>query len=822
MVLQIPENSALLLGGSADSMADLPQQAFALTLSDDVLESMIKSVRNGQEIQLSLGDTPSFLFSGEEHSIDNLSPNYEYELFYTKSTSPTSLSRLPNPAMPILSAKNRNALLRRSQPEGRTKPDPKPLPTKTARPQNSPPSRPLTQAEKEQADIAALSAKFKEAEADKLENSTRIIEGKVTIKGGKLASGKAKLLSRPSGRSQPGSPALSGVGSPSLGPTSGNQAQEKAKKLRFPLIHELAVRDQSFGDLLPKWQGETEAEFHTHLEKVAHFDDGVQKWTLKQPCWKELDVYAYHYEKETDRQKAIDNAIKKYDRMRLGVSDPLWQKLLPVSDRGKGICLSKVQAAILKGPPAPAPKISVQSPEASSPSADSGKEDSSSSNNNNNKPKTGGEPMSRTNSGSKTKKTSDALAQQKLLMSNKPLTAKAKAAPKPTSSKPSSAKTSPKVSPTKPASKPAPKAATGKGGRVLSKEFITDSDTDSSEEAPLSKLAAPASKKSQDTKDMKATPKVKQQATERLSEKLKPVEKSRDTPAPKTKPAPVKSTEPKIKDSIRAEAPKPIRAPKRARDDAGDDSSSSGTPLSKRFKNDDHRAPASKSRPIAEPRQRKSDSSSQDRDRDRDSIFAEPKPRKSDSQSSRDTITSRASQSSSSSTIKSKTSPVKKSSPLASSPPTNASDIDSSRKHTVTSTKPSLATNKKRKLDSTQTDKPNPASSRNRYEKSIDSSSSDRSDTSSSSDSSLRERARTATATATGTGTGTGSSKVSEFVRLKAEKFKAFYASYETLHRELTGMEGEPPEDKVAELIDMHERLSRLKREINRGVEGEA
>ncbi|KAB5578395.1 hypothetical protein GE09DRAFT_548712 [Coniochaeta sp. 2T2.1] len=819
MVLQIPENSALLLGGSADSMADLPQQAFALTLSDDVLESMIESVRNGQEIQLSLGDTPSFLFSGEEHSIDNLFPSYEYDLFYTDSTSPTSLSRLPSPAMPILSAKNRNALLRRSQPEGKPKPNPKPLPTKTPKAQNSPPSRPLTQAEKEQADIAALSAKFKEAEADKLENSTRIIEGKVTIKGGKLASGKAKLLSRPSGRSQPGSPALSGVGSPSLGPTSSNQAQEKAKKLRFPLIHELAVRDQSFGDLLPKWQGETEAEFHTHLEKVAHFDDGVQKWTLKQPCWKELDVYAYHYEKEADRQKAIDNAIKKYDRMRLGVSDPLWQKLLPVSDRGKGICLSKVQAAILKGPPAPAPKISVQSPEASSPSADSGKEDSSGSNNN--KPKTGGEPMSRTNSGSKTKKTSDAVAQQKLLMSNKPLTAKAKAAPKP-ASKPSSAKTSPKVSPTKPASKPAPKAATGKGGRVLSKEFVTDSDTDSSEEAPLSKLAAPASKKPQDfkgAKDMRATPKLRQQPTERLSEKPKPADKSRDTPVPKAKPAPAKSTEPKIKDSIRAEALKPIRAPKRARDDADDDSSSSGTPLSKRFKNDDHRAPASKSRPIAEPRQRKSDSSSQDRERD--SIVAEPPTKqrfKSDSQSSRDTITSRASQGSSTGlSTKSKASPVKKSSPLASSPPTNASDIDSSRKPTVTSTTnpSSLATNKKRKLDSTsQADK---APSRDRYEKNSDSSSSDRSDASSSSDSSLRKRARTTT-----TGTGTGSSKISEFVRLKAEKFKAFYASYETLHRELTGMDGEPPEDKVAELIDMHERLSRLKREINRGVEVEA
>lgn len=58
MVLQIPENMQLLLGSSADSKADLPQQAFALTLSDDVLEGMIESVRNGQGIQLSLGNTP--------------------------------------------------------------------------------------------------------------------------------------------------------------------------------------------------------------------------------------------------------------------------------------------------------------------------------------------------------------------------------------------------------------------------------------------------------------------------------------------------------------------------------------------------------------------------------------------------------------------------------------------------------------------------------------------------------------------------------------------------------------------------------------------
>jgi hypothetical protein len=56
MVLNMPE--ALVLSSSADNMSELPQQAFALTLSDNMIEDMIACVQKGQEIQLSLGDTP--------------------------------------------------------------------------------------------------------------------------------------------------------------------------------------------------------------------------------------------------------------------------------------------------------------------------------------------------------------------------------------------------------------------------------------------------------------------------------------------------------------------------------------------------------------------------------------------------------------------------------------------------------------------------------------------------------------------------------------------------------------------------------------------
>ena len=57
MLLNIPEGG-LDLESSAKAMAGLPTQAFAITLSDGMLEDMIECVQNGQNIQLSLGSSP--------------------------------------------------------------------------------------------------------------------------------------------------------------------------------------------------------------------------------------------------------------------------------------------------------------------------------------------------------------------------------------------------------------------------------------------------------------------------------------------------------------------------------------------------------------------------------------------------------------------------------------------------------------------------------------------------------------------------------------------------------------------------------------------
>ena len=53
---QLPET--VLLDCHPMTMGRLPQQAFALSLSNRMIEDMVKCVKNGQDIHLSTGDNP--------------------------------------------------------------------------------------------------------------------------------------------------------------------------------------------------------------------------------------------------------------------------------------------------------------------------------------------------------------------------------------------------------------------------------------------------------------------------------------------------------------------------------------------------------------------------------------------------------------------------------------------------------------------------------------------------------------------------------------------------------------------------------------------
>ena len=65
------------------------------------------------------------------------------------------------------------------------------------------------------------------------------------------------------------------------------------------------------------------------------------KKELRELSYKELDVWGFPYPSERQRHGAIERSVQAFDVLRIDRHDNLWQRLLPVEQRGKGICLSK-------------------------------------------------------------------------------------------------------------------------------------------------------------------------------------------------------------------------------------------------------------------------------------------------------------------------------------------------------------------------------------------------------------------------------------------------------------------------------------------------
>ncbi|KUI70726.1 hypothetical protein VM1G_06130 [Cytospora mali] len=727
MVLRIPE-TGLHLESSAKSADTLPLQAFALTINDNVIGDLIKCVQNGGEPKLSLGNTPSFLCNGEVHKITKASEIPNLDLYLTDpSDSIQEAERLPHPTMSLFMRPDFRRFPKLAA--GRVVVKEKVVPTKATAP-----------ARKPQNDVSDDVAKLKEvmaqAKTDKMENATKIVNAPLAgVKRGTTKGNKAKLLPSAKGstvtisRSGAASPALSGTGSPSLAPTlsSDELAKAKAKELRSPIVHELAVKEMSFEELRSRWPGE-EKDFKTALDKVADFDSSLQKFIMKKMYWKELDVFNYEYDSDDERQKAIDNAIRMYDRMRMGTSEPQWQRLLPKEERGKGKCLSKLQQAIAKSSAqAKTPQIKVHDPDDSSGSKNGDDTQSGVDK----KVKKGGEPMSR--SSSQTKQPAKKL--EKKLMSQKKAS-------------------TPKVSPTRPAAK----TSKAKGSQALSKEFkskefISASDESSSEEAPLSTTVARS--KAIEKERGREKEKEREREREKEREKQKQAERAKEKEASvsalatrsKPKPAPKEIIKPQV-------VARPV-VQKRQREDPDDDSSSgSSTPLHKRAGREIKAASASHSN--LSYKRPPSDSSSQSSSRS-NSYAAPSFPNKNKN-----------------------TSPVK-SSPLASSPPTNASDLD---QHTTTDdSRPDRHRDRSRDRSVTVAN-----GTINVKKRKADP---DRD----SIDMTMAEKKR---------------QRLSTDLLDKARKFKSWYAVYQGLHHELSASNNFD-EEKYSKLLDMHHRLEKLK-----------
>ncbi len=274
----------------------------------------------------------------------------------------------------------------------------------------------------------------------------------------------------------PTSPALN-TSSPKLAPTSAPASEiqaEKIKAIRSPVIHMLAAAALSKDELMiMKPAGVVDADFRQAIDKVADNENGL--YVLKKMFYRDLDVWNFQYPAESERQRAIDNAVKQYDKMRLSASDPLWQLLLPVEERNKGKCLGKLQARIATGPMQPKPKV--DSTPASGAEDDDLHDEKSA-------------PGSRAANVARSKAHKEREAQEKRLSrkaSGKSKAAVAKAAPK-----------------------AAPKAAQKKGAPaknvVKSTEFVNDSDEEDDYLPPTTTSARPAVSTNKSTEAPKQTP----------------------------------------------------------------------------------------------------------------------------------------------------------------------------------------------------------------------------------------------------------------------------------------------------------------------------
>ncbi|KAJ6442963.1 COM1 regulatory protein [Purpureocillium lavendulum] len=445
--LKVPEGGLMLDGTPGESPA--PPQAFVVSLSDDVINQMIQSARNGDDLHLSTGKNPTLLYGSKSHRIAPPADEALHDLYLTKPFESTRRAER---------MRHTGTLFKKLNPRPSKK---QPV---TAAKENSTPKPSVSNGKSStssglDSDIEALQNGL--AAHDAARERAQLVD-KIPVSKNGLA--KSKNKPRPSynslaTKSMPNSPALNGGQSPVL--TASQQVLERKKEQRVVLVHELAVKARSTDYLRKKWPGRDE-DFMSMMEKTADYDSDSKTWTIRKSGWKELDVWKYDYASREDRQAAIDNAIRQYDKQRLSSSEVEWERLLPKEERGKGKCLSRLQANLARGPVEPTPKIKVQKAEESSASRD----DESSSD----KAKAGGEKMARSSSNplpTKPKKSLVKDTQPKRLL-NKP-----------------------KVPPQKPSPTKA-RAGTGKGsgGRVLSAAIIENSDS-SGDEAPAATKAAP-------------------------------------------------------------------------------------------------------------------------------------------------------------------------------------------------------------------------------------------------------------------------------------------------------------------------------------------
>ncbi|KAK4504063.1 hypothetical protein PRZ48_004978 [Zasmidium cellare] len=193
--------------------------------------------------------------------------------------------------------------------------------------------------------LAALQSSLKSYQQEKQAKSVNISNNLVAVPKHRWEANKQQQQAKRRGLagSHSASPLIGSASAPHVGsaPTSvpAGESFARAQAMKTPLLHLLAIKPLSTEDIIQKThipQGDLEEI----VQKIGKQDSG--KWQLTDRSYRDLDLWKFGYSTQKERDAAIENAIRAYDRMRLGKDEKLWQMLLREEERDKGKILSKL------------------------------------------------------------------------------------------------------------------------------------------------------------------------------------------------------------------------------------------------------------------------------------------------------------------------------------------------------------------------------------------------------------------------------------------------------------------------------------------------
>ncbi|KAK5731698.1 hypothetical protein LTR17_011169 [Elasticomyces elasticus] len=302
--------SGITLHGGVGHEEKSGSGAVLLKLGDGMLESLKKASQAKERLQFITGNSPKLRIGGRTIDLTLSNDAFRNELYV--STAAGSLSDLQYAG----SLSHRAVVKQRER---------KPTESGTGTDEA----------------LAALRNSMASLEQEKQSNQANIEKGLLAVPKNRFdAAKKHRRLGSAGGQPSGSFSPSANTSAPTSAPVSDNEAKTQA--MRTAIAHLLAMKPATTQTV----QSRTHiprVELDNILQKIARRVDG--DWTLADRGYKDLDVWTFGYSSQEDRQSAIDNAIRAYDRLRIGRDEKIWQKLLSSEDRGKGIVLSRLHSA---------------------------------------------------------------------------------------------------------------------------------------------------------------------------------------------------------------------------------------------------------------------------------------------------------------------------------------------------------------------------------------------------------------------------------------------------------------------------------------------